>query len=66
MDRFKPPDRSEEHRDNCVNCGQLKYYHELYYDTNREEYFCSRSCFYEWADTEFEIVSDYYFESNIE
>ena len=66
MDRFKPPELHEEPIVNCDNCGSEKYYDNLYWDEYSEKYFCDKTCFYEWADANIEIVCDYYWNMNID
>ena len=66
MDRFKPPELHEEPRVTCVNCGKNDYYDKFYFDEKMEHYICDKTCFYEWADANIEIVCDYYWEMHID
>jgi len=66
MDRFKPPELHEEPLVKCDNCGTEHYYDNLYWDEYSEKYFCDKTCFYEWADANIEIVCDYYWRMNID
>ena len=66
MERFKPPELHEEPIVKCGNCETRRYFDDMHFDEMGERYFCGKTCFYEWADDNFEFVSDYYWRMNIE
>ena len=45
----------------CANCGNHKLIDEMLYDEKRLHFLCDRQCFDEWADSNFDVVADFYF-----
>lgn len=66
LDRFQPPQPHEEPLAICENCGAKRLASDLLFDEYAEIYLCDRECFYEWHDTNPEIVADYYYRMNID
>ena len=64
MDRFDS--NIVEPRATCANCGGYVPVGDALFDEMGERYFCDKTCFYEWADDNFETVSEYYWRMNIE
>ena len=65
LDRFIPPQLSEEPRALCANCGAEGQAPEMLYDERAEQYVCDRGCFENWADDHFDIVCEYYYRHNV-
>lgn len=49
----------------CANCAGRRAIGDMLFDERAEHYVCDRECFNEWADANFEHVSEYYYEMNI-
>lgn len=66
LDRFSPPQLSEEPRALCANCGATGYISDMLFDERAELHVCDRGCFGEWADDNFGEVTEYYYGMNVE
>jgi len=66
LDRFIPPQLSEEPRALCVNCGAESPASDILYDERAGHYVCDRDCFDDWADDNFDDIVAYYYEINVE
>jgi len=66
LDRFRPPEPSEESTVECDQCCKEVASNEAHYDESLGNFFCDFLCFYEWADRNSDVVADYYYEMNIE
>lgn len=47
----------------CVQCGVIAS--EGYYDDRAEHYYCDDRCFEDWADNNFEEITDFYKRMNL-
>lgn len=66
LDRFIPPQLSEEPRALCANCGATGYESDMLFDEHAEIHVCVGGCFDEWADDNFDDVVAYYYGMNVE
>ena len=65
LDRFRPPEPSDESRVSCASCGNERYADEMMYDEHMNHYLCDRQCFDDWHDENSEVVGDFYFDLNV-
>lgn len=63
LDRFAPP--YADNTEACASCQAAGFDIDMLYDERNENYFCDEDCFLEWADANFEEVSRYYYDANI-
>lgn len=50
----------------CNSCGQGVVVGDTLYDGLEEAYYCDKDCFLMWADSNSEVVTEYYYRRNCE
>lgn len=49
----------------CTQCNAILTPEDAVYDEQTQQYFCSMNCFRDWADDNFELITDFYERMNV-